>query len=289
MPTGVALGLAVAAFVAGFAWLAREASRGRARLGLAACLVLVTTPYLAVWYLAWAVPLAAAEEDATATAACLLPLRVSNAADDPGLAPIRVGGESTTTPSSERTTCQRRSRAESGHSAACEAGGRARRRGSSDASRSTATHCASREDRKAEDAAARGEMGPEAVRGADGDSRRDGRERALWPHGRGRDHVVSRVASSEPKGTWRQTGSGPSSDARASGEDHEGSGRGGRDAWNAALDAGVLRARHLRPGPGWLPRCSGSGSRTVSRVLGKEVQAEFGKRRTRRARGESKR
>jgi hypothetical protein len=72
VPTGVALGLAVAAFVAGFAWLAREANRGRARLGLAACLVLVTTPYLAVWYLAWAVPLAAAEEDATATAACLL-------------------------------------------------------------------------------------------------------------------------------------------------------------------------------------------------------------------------
>ena len=72
VPTGVALGLAVAAFVAGFAWLAREASRGRARLGLAACLVLVTTPYLAVWYLAWAVPLAAAEEDATATAACLV-------------------------------------------------------------------------------------------------------------------------------------------------------------------------------------------------------------------------
>ena len=45
--------------------------RGRARLGLAACLVLLTTPYLAVWYLAWAVPLAAVEEDAAATVACL--------------------------------------------------------------------------------------------------------------------------------------------------------------------------------------------------------------------------
>ena len=33
--------------------------------------MLVTTPYLAVWYLAWAVPLAAAEEDAAATVAVL--------------------------------------------------------------------------------------------------------------------------------------------------------------------------------------------------------------------------
>ena len=72
LPENVALGLAAAAFVGGFAWLVREAGRGRARLGLAACLVLVTTPYLAVWYLAWAVPLAAADEDTPALAACLL-------------------------------------------------------------------------------------------------------------------------------------------------------------------------------------------------------------------------
>lgn len=71
-PDALALGLAVGVFLAGFAWLAREAGRGRARLALAACLVLVTTPYLAVWYLAWAVPLAAAEEDAVATGACLV-------------------------------------------------------------------------------------------------------------------------------------------------------------------------------------------------------------------------
>jgi hypothetical protein len=32
----------------------------------------VTTPYLAVWYLAWAVPLAAADEDELAQGACLL-------------------------------------------------------------------------------------------------------------------------------------------------------------------------------------------------------------------------
>lgn len=72
VPAPVALGLAATAFLAGFAWLVREAGRGRARLGLAACLVLVTTPYLAVWYLAWAVPLAAADEDAFATGACLV-------------------------------------------------------------------------------------------------------------------------------------------------------------------------------------------------------------------------
>ncbi|MGE5690435.1 MAG: glycosyltransferase 87 family protein [Pseudomonadota bacterium] len=54
------------AFAAAFAWLARQAARGRARLGLAAGLMLVTAPYLTPWYLAWTVPLAAAEEDATA-------------------------------------------------------------------------------------------------------------------------------------------------------------------------------------------------------------------------------
>jgi hypothetical protein len=72
LPEAATLGLAVAGFLGGLAWLTREAGRGRARLGLAACLVLVTTPYLAVWYLAWAVPLAAAEEDAVATVACLV-------------------------------------------------------------------------------------------------------------------------------------------------------------------------------------------------------------------------
>lgn len=63
LPEGLATGLALAALVAGLGWLARDALGGRARLGAAACLVLVTTPYLAVWYLAWAVPLAAPEDD----------------------------------------------------------------------------------------------------------------------------------------------------------------------------------------------------------------------------------
>jgi len=70
-PRALALAGAAATFLVGLAWLAREARRGRARLGLAACLVLATTPYLAVWYLAWAVPLAAADEDRVAAAACL--------------------------------------------------------------------------------------------------------------------------------------------------------------------------------------------------------------------------
>ena len=46
-----------------YAWLAREAWRGRARLGLAACAALLAVPYLVVWYVVWAVPLAAAEDD----------------------------------------------------------------------------------------------------------------------------------------------------------------------------------------------------------------------------------
>lgn len=63
IPHAVALGLAGATLAAGFLRLGRDALRGRARLGAAACLVLLTTPYLAVWYLAWAVPLAAPEDD----------------------------------------------------------------------------------------------------------------------------------------------------------------------------------------------------------------------------------
>jgi hypothetical protein len=63
LPHGVALGIASTLLAAGLAWLAVEAHRGLARLGRAACLVLATTPYLVVWYLAWAVPLAAPEDD----------------------------------------------------------------------------------------------------------------------------------------------------------------------------------------------------------------------------------
>lgn len=71
IPHGVALALAAASFALGLVWLVREARRGRPRLGLAACLVLVTTPYLAVWYLGWAVPLAGADDDDVAKVAAL--------------------------------------------------------------------------------------------------------------------------------------------------------------------------------------------------------------------------
>jgi hypothetical protein len=63
VPHGVALGLAGIALAGGLAWLAREALRGRARLGLTACLLLATTPWLTAWYVIWALPLAAAEDD----------------------------------------------------------------------------------------------------------------------------------------------------------------------------------------------------------------------------------
>jgi hypothetical protein len=63
LPHALVLGLAAAALLGGLAWLAREAMRGRARLGLAGCLLLATTPWLTPWYTIWALPLAAAEDD----------------------------------------------------------------------------------------------------------------------------------------------------------------------------------------------------------------------------------
>jgi uncharacterized SAM-binding protein YcdF (DUF218 family) len=63
VPHAVTLGIAVVALAAGLAWLAREAWRGRTRLGLAGCLLLATTPWLTPWYVIWALPLAAAEDD----------------------------------------------------------------------------------------------------------------------------------------------------------------------------------------------------------------------------------
>lgn len=66
LPGWFTLVLAATAFAAAYAWLLRCAWRGRARLGLAAVALLLATPYLAPWYLAWAVPLAAADDDDTA-------------------------------------------------------------------------------------------------------------------------------------------------------------------------------------------------------------------------------
>jgi hypothetical protein len=62
-PRGVAIALFATAFAVVYAWLAREAWRGHARLGLATCALLLAAPYLVVWYVVWALPLAAAEDD----------------------------------------------------------------------------------------------------------------------------------------------------------------------------------------------------------------------------------
>lgn len=63
VPHELALALFAAAFAVAYAWLARQAWRGRARLGLAAGLLLCASPYLVPWYVVWAVPVAAVEED----------------------------------------------------------------------------------------------------------------------------------------------------------------------------------------------------------------------------------
>jgi uncharacterized membrane protein len=55
-----------ALYAIAYLWLLREAWRGRARLGLALGLFLVVLPYLAVWYVAWTLPLAAGDDDRAA-------------------------------------------------------------------------------------------------------------------------------------------------------------------------------------------------------------------------------
>jgi hypothetical protein len=82
VPHDLSLGLFAAAFAVGYLWLLRQARRGRARLGLAACLLLCASPYLVPWYAVWALPVAAAEDDppaqwlAVAISAYLLRQRV---------------------------------------------------------------------------------------------------------------------------------------------------------------------------------------------------------------------
>jgi hypothetical protein len=63
LPDALALGIALVVLGGGLLWLARGALAGRARLAPAAVLLLVTTPWLAAWYTAWAVPLAAIEDE----------------------------------------------------------------------------------------------------------------------------------------------------------------------------------------------------------------------------------
>jgi glycosyl transferase family 87 len=71
-PDWLALAAVAAAFAIAYVWLLREAWRGRARLGLAAGLLLLATPYLVPWYAVWVVPLAAAEEDRAAQGLALV-------------------------------------------------------------------------------------------------------------------------------------------------------------------------------------------------------------------------
>jgi uncharacterized membrane protein len=66
LPEGAVVAVFAVAFVVAYAWLLREAWRGRARLALTAGLLLVCTSWLVPWYAVWAVPLAAVEEDRTA-------------------------------------------------------------------------------------------------------------------------------------------------------------------------------------------------------------------------------
>ena len=79
---GVAVGIFGALFALAYVWLLREAWRGRARLGLAAGLLVAGAPWLVPWYAVWTVPLAAIEEDraarllALALCAYLLPAYV---------------------------------------------------------------------------------------------------------------------------------------------------------------------------------------------------------------------
>lgn len=70
-PHGLAVGLLAGLFAIAYLWLLREAWRGRARLGLAACLLIVAAPWLVPWYVVWAVPFAAVEEDRWAQALSL--------------------------------------------------------------------------------------------------------------------------------------------------------------------------------------------------------------------------
>jgi alpha-1,6-mannosyltransferase len=82
VPDRVAHALAIVALVGGGAWLLRLARRGRPRLALGACLLVLTSPWLLPWYATWPVALAAVEEDALAqvlalsVAAYLLPARI---------------------------------------------------------------------------------------------------------------------------------------------------------------------------------------------------------------------
>jgi alpha-1,6-mannosyltransferase len=74
--------LFAAGYAAAYAWLLLQASRGRARSGLALALLLLALPYLTAWYVLWPLALSARDDDRTAIAitlalcAYLLPQRI---------------------------------------------------------------------------------------------------------------------------------------------------------------------------------------------------------------------
>jgi len=82
VPDRIAHLLALGTLITGSVWLARQSLRGRARLALGFCLLVLTSSWLLPWYASWPVALAAVEEDAAAQilalalAAYLLPARV---------------------------------------------------------------------------------------------------------------------------------------------------------------------------------------------------------------------
>ncbi|HZC28864.1 MAG TPA: glycosyltransferase 87 family protein, partial [Gaiellaceae bacterium] len=82
MPAGGARVVSIALLAGGAVWLGRQALRGRPRLALGACLLVVTSPWVLPWYATWPVVLAAVDEDggaqlvALALAVYLLPDRV---------------------------------------------------------------------------------------------------------------------------------------------------------------------------------------------------------------------
>jgi hypothetical protein len=63
LPHGLTVALAAVGLAVGLVLLAQRARRGETCLGRAGCLLLVTTPWLTPWYVVWALPLAAAEDD----------------------------------------------------------------------------------------------------------------------------------------------------------------------------------------------------------------------------------
>jgi hypothetical protein len=80
--TGLPWWLFAAAYAVAYAWLLREAARGRARGGLALALLLPALPYLIAWYVLWPLAVSAYDDDDAAVVvtlvlcAYLLPQRI---------------------------------------------------------------------------------------------------------------------------------------------------------------------------------------------------------------------